>query len=212
METTGPQNKARRTPGGVVIVCVAFLMVNAVVVAVCVWGGLSVEGYRSLAEIENTYRFVMAGELFFIMFLWPFLGARRGAVSVPVLAALIVISVPLVLVAAWVADVPVYTVLLTHLLLLSVSAAVVSVCRLVGRKGVSYWRYYYLAAVAIAGGVPLVQFLLLDLTGKGLRWLSCIAPFWAMELAQQTSPDASRLLWTVSVLFFAAIATAAQRV
>jgi len=211
METTGSQAGGLHPRRNLVTVCIAFLAVNAAAVAVCVAGALSVEGYRSFAEIENTYRCLMAGELFFIIFLWPLLGARYGAVSVPALALLIVISIPLVLVASWAANAPAYILLLTHLLLLSVSAAVVSVCRLIGRKGVSYWRYYYLAAAAMSGGVPLVHFLLLDLTGKGLRWLSCVAPFWAMELARQTGPDASRLLWTISVLFFAAVAAAAQR-
>jgi len=194
-----------------VVVCVVFLAINAAVVALCVSGALSSRSYRSFAEIENTYRCLMAGELFFIIFLWPLVGAQRGAISVPALAALLVVSAPLVIAAAWVANVPVYAILLTHLLLLSVAAACVSTCRLIIRKGGRHWRHYYLGAAALAGGVPLAQFLLLDLTGAGLRWLSCVAPFWAMELAQQTGPDASRLLWTLSVVFFAAVAAAANK-
>ena len=206
MKITDQQQSPPRTPRGVVTVCVAFVAVNAAAVAVCVAGALSVGDYRAFTEIENTYRCLMAAELFFVIFLWPLLGARHGAVTVPVLAALMAVSIPLVIIAAQVSNVPVYAVVLTHLLLLAVAAACVSACKLTGRKGERHWRYYYLGAAAIAGGLPLLQFLLLDLLGGGLRWLSCISPFWAMELAQQAG--APRALWAVAALVFAAIAVA----
>lgn len=212
MDATNPQHDAPRVSGNVATVCAVFLAVCAAAVAGCVWGVASAKSYRSFLEIENTYRFLMATELFFIMFLWPLVGARSGAVSVPVLAILVVISVPLVLIAAWVSNVQAYTIVLTHLLLLAVAAACVGACKMVARRGECYWRHYYLWAAALAGGLPLVQFLMLDLTGKGLRGLSCISPFWAMELTQQPGLESSRLLWALSVLIFAAIAAVAQRV
>ena len=212
MDAADPQHDAPRASGNAATVYAVFLAVCAAAVVACVWGVASVKSYRSFLEIENTYRFLMAAELFFIMFLWPLVGARRGAVSVPILAMLVVISVPLVLIAAWVSNVPAYTIVLTHLLLLAVAAACVGVCKMIGRRGESYWRHYYLWAAALAGGLPLVQFLMLDLTGKGLRWLSCISPFWAMELAQQPGLEGSRLFWALPVLIFAAIAAVAQRV
>ena len=211
MDATAPQHKAPGVSGNVVTVCAVFLAVCASAVAACVGGVASSEGYSSFVEIENTYRLLMAAELFFVMFLWPLSGAKRGAMSVPVLSALLVTSAPLVLIAAWVSNVPGYTIVLTHLLLLAVAAACVGTCKLIARRGERYWRHYYLWAAVLAGGLPLMQFLMLDLAGKGLRWLSCIAPFWAMELAQQPGQDGSRLLWALAVLIFAGIAAAAQK-
>jgi hypothetical protein len=194
-------------PGDIVTAAIVFLAVNALAITVCAAGALSTSDYRAFPQMENIYRCLMGSELFFVMFVWPLL----GAVSVPALAVLVVISVPLVVIAAWASNVPAYTVVLTQLLLLSVAAACISASKLIARMGPTLWRHYYLAAAALAGGVPLVQFLMLDLTGRGLRWLSCVSPFWAMELVQQTEAEVSRLYWAATVFFFAVLAVVAQR-
>jgi len=209
MEGPQPQSDSpRRTPETLVTVCIVFLAASAAAIAVCVSGAFSSESYRAFAEIENTYRCLMGGELFFVIFLWPLFCGRAKAVSVASLAILLVISVPLVIVAASVSNVPVFMIARTQMLLLAVAAACISACKVIGSRGDSAGRCYYLAASLLAGGLPLFQFILLDLTGQGLRWLSCASPFWAMELAQEPPSDVPRLYWPVALLFFAAVAAA----
>jgi len=195
-------DEIRRRLRGIVSVCTLFLAVSGLTVAACVSDVFSSPDYRSLLSISQTYRCLMAAEVFFVVFLWPAAGAGRGALSVPVLAALVVISAPLVAVAAYVSNTPAYTIALTHLLLLAIATASVSGAALAERTPSRPWRWYYLAAVFTAGAIPLAHFLMLNLTGVQLPWLGCISPFWAMELTLQSAATASKLYWAVSVLIF----------
>ena len=199
---------ARFTPEVVVKMGIVFLAVNAAAIAVCVAGAFSSEGYRAFTEIENTYRCLMAGELFFVLFLWPLYCRRPGAASVPALGVLLVVSVPLVLVAAYVSNVPGFMVARTQLLLLAAAGACMAACRLIGRAGGTAWRWYYPVAAALAGGLPMVQFIMQDVAGGGAGWLSCASPFWAMELALRPPDSVPRFYWPATLLFFAILAAA----
>ena len=197
---------ARFTPEVVVKMGIVFLAVNAVAIAVCVAGAFSSESYSAFTEIENTYRCLMAAELFFVLFLWPLYCRKPGAASVPAVGALLVISAPLVLVAAYVSNVPAFMVARSQLVLLAVASAVMAAWRLIGREGGTAWRWYYPAVATVAGGLPLVQFVIQDVAGGGADWLSCASPFWAMELALRSPDTVPRLYWPATLLFFAAIA------
>jgi len=194
------------TPEALVKVCIVFLAVCAAAVAACLTGVFSSEGYRAFPEIENTYRLLMAAELFFLVFLWPLYCGTPGAVSAPALGTLLVVSVPLVLIAARVSNVPVYMVARTHLLLLAIAAASAAGCKLMLRIGPRARRWYYPIAAGLAGGLPMVQFVLLDMTGGGARWMSCASPFWAMELAILPPGEVPRAYWPGALLVFAAMA------
>jgi len=207
----GNDEEIRRRLRGIAAVCTAFLMVAGAAVAVCVSDAFSTRHYRPFPQIGNTYRCLMAAELFFVIFLWPMAGARRGAVNVPALAGLVVVSAPLVAVAAYVSNVQAYSIALTHLLLLAVAAASISGCSLAGRAGGRAWRWYYFAAVFLSGGIPLLHFLTINLTGVRLPWVSCISPFWAMELVQQTAAASAKLYWAITVLIFTTSAAVMQK-
>ncbi|HUW35090.1 MAG TPA: hypothetical protein VM223_26060 [Planctomycetota bacterium] len=195
------------SPEALVKVCIVFLAVCAAAVAACLTGAFSSEGYRAFPEIENTYRLLMAAELFFLLFLWPLYCGTPGAVSAPALGTLLVVSVPLVLIAARVSNVPAYMVARTHLLLLTVAAASAAACKLILRVGPRSRRWYYPLAAGLAGGLPLVQFVLLDISGgAGARWLSCASPFWAMELALLPPGEVPRAYWPGALLVFAGVA------
>jgi len=184
---------------------IAFLAVCAAAVAACVAGVFSSENYRAFTEIENTYRGLIAAELFFVIFVWPLFSRRAGATGAPALAMLLVLSVPLVLIAVSVSNVSAAQVLRTQSLLFAVGAAAVAACKLMRRAGEQPGRFYYLAAAALAGALPLAQFVLLDVAGRGLQWLSCFSPFWAMELAMRSEPEVPRAYWPLSLCFFAAV-------
>jgi len=205
MRDPSRDDQQRRVPRSAVSAAIAFLVVDAVAVAACLSGLFTSSSYRPFVEIENTYRCLMAAELFFVAFLWPLWG-RSGAVSVPVLGLLLAVSVPLVVISAYVADVTGAVLVRTHLLLIAVSAAAVAATRLIGRTRPEHIQYYYAIAAVLCGGLPLLQFLLLDLTGKGAPWLSFFSPFWAMELAQRDTADAARTYWAPTVLVFAGLA------
>jgi len=194
------------TPEVLVRVCILFLAVCAAAVAACLTGIFSSQEYRAFPEIENTYRLLMAAEVFFLVFLWPLYCGTPGAVSAPALGTLLAVSVPLVLIAARVSNVPLYMVARTHLLLLAIAAASAAGCKLILRIGPHARRWYYPIAAGLAGGLPMVQFIMLDMTGGGARWLSCASPLWAMELALLPPGDVPRAYWPGALLLFAAMA------
>jgi len=199
------QDKSR-SPEQLVLISIIFLGVNAVAIALCVAGALSTERYRSFPDLADTYRCLMASELAFVLFLWPVLGGKRSMLNVPVLAVLAVISAPLVLIAASVANTGADAVLRSHLLLFSIAAAVIATWQLLRASRAAAARWYFLVVAALSGGLPLLQFLTLDLAGAQLRWLAVISPFWAMELAQRSLNDVPRSYWAVSVLVPAGVA------
>lgn len=198
------QDKSK-TQEQLVVISIIFVGVNAVAIALCVAGALSTERYRSFPDLTDTYRCLMASELAFVMFLWPLLGGKRSTLNVPVLAVLAMISAPLVVIAATVSNTGADAVLRSHLLLFSIAAAVIASWQLLQARAAGA-RWYFLAAAALSGGLPLLQFLTLDLAGARLRWLAVVSPFWAMELAQQSLNDVPRSYWAVSVLVPAGVA------
>ena len=138
--------------------------------------------YRAFIRIANTYRCLAAVEVFFVVFLWPLLARRPGAVGTAALALMAVASLPLVLVAARVSGTPMSEVGRSQAVLLMIAAASVASVGLVLRIGPSASPYYYPIAAMLSGGLPLAGFVIRDVSGRTAVWLGCASTGYVIGL------------------------------
>ena len=160
---------------------ILFLIATAVPLALSLLNVFSPDGYVSFVRPPNAFRCLVGAQLFFFLLIWPlFVFGRGGAARQFASAALLgILSLPLILVAAAVTDVPVGAVARTQALLGCVVLCVIAF----GRVGRGLERWYYLGAMLLSGTIPLAWYLVYDVVNVKLSWLAHVSPFWAMDEA-----------------------------
>ncbi len=119
----------------------AWLAVCAAAVAVPVLGLFSVSRLRSPVEIESSYVALVAGQAFFLVFIWPLFerGAGGSILGVGVrLAGMLILSVPLVFLTLRFSEVVLGDVIWSQLLLVFIGVGAGTLVRLPGSVS---WYY-----------------------------------------------------------------------
>jgi hypothetical protein len=145
---------------------------------IAVLGLLSTERLRSPVEIEAAPAALAVGQVFFLMVLWPLFERRadRGDLlgGLARLAALMLLSAPLVLLSSTLTAVGARELLLGQLLVAVLGVLVVSTVRLP-----RFHTWYYPALFLMSAVVPFAAYLLLETGGVSTSWAVPISPFWA---------------------------------
>ena len=178
-----------------------WLAVCAGAVSAALLGLLSIDRpdkvLRSPVEIEHAFIALVAGQAFFLVFLWPLFehpaatrAETRGLLgAVTRLTGLLLLSAPLVLVARQTSSVGAGDVLRSQALLWVGGVAVAAALRLPGARA-----WYYPAACFLSGVVPLAAYLLREEGELPADWAAVLSPLWATGAAAAGATSVAALI------------------
>lgn len=125
---------------------------------------------------ETLFGALVQAQLFFVVLLWPIsLPAGAPEAALARVAALLALSLPLLLVGANVSDAGAGILLLSQFL---VAAHAAFTAGLYAFAGVRAGPWYYLGAFAASALLPLAAFLSHEFDGPDLSPLAWVSPFW----------------------------------
>ncbi len=182
---------------------VLWLAVCAAALSLALLGLLSVPHERSPVEIENSCTALVAGQVFFILFLWPLFERRAqgGPVTVQLawavvrLVALLTLSAPFILIALQTSAAGAGAVIRSQCLFVVLGVAVAAAVRL-PRAG----SWYYPAMFVLSGVVPFAAYLLRETARVSTGWAGAVSPFWASGVVSAGGQ------WGGPLIIFAALA------
>ena len=156
----------------------AWLITCAAALSVAALGLLSVERLRSPVEIGAAPVALVVGQVFFLIILWPLFERRavRGGLrdALVRLASLMLLSAPLVLLTARLAEADARALVRDQALVLMLGVSVAGAVRLP-----RFTTWYYPVVYVISAVVPFVAYLLQEEGGVVAGWASSFSPFWA---------------------------------
>jgi hypothetical protein len=173
------RNDERRTPAGLWLgAAAAWLVTCAAALSVAVLGLLSVERLRSPVEIGAAPVALVVGQVFFLIVLWPLFERRAAqrdlAGALARLASLLLLSAPLVVLAARLAEVDAWALVRSQVLVLMLGVTAAGAVRLP-----RFVTWYYPTVFLLSAVVPFAAYLLYQEGRVATGWAEPVSPLWA---------------------------------